>query len=833
MTPEKALVARRRERAKIANATAASNAIFNSQDAAQIEKDVTRCTWHLLTGNQRAQRLQMEHKRNKKVARLIHRKQSRLGNLINWTLVQSYQLTEEQQQEQQQQTTYTTTTVTKTTDDGTKKDDEKLHYYQGYHDVACIFLSTLGGTSSGRIPGIPGTLPPLAPAIASGLDLPAAVLLQVSQSHFRDCMRPDFMCLQTALRLALFPLIAVADPDVHAHLYDVDMEPFFAISWILTWFAHEIRDTAAVKRLFDVFLVSHPLMPIYMSVAMVVHPINRREVLATERDFADVHQTLAGLPKNSSMVGFKYRPGDGYVSDHETDEDGTLSTGALSLEETEFFVEQGGRLDDDDEPHSLVSASLSSTLEPPAKVPFQELIDNSVKLMQKYPPRTLVALATRYYGQEQVSTLLEQASPAGISMMEAPPAWASTPTAKADWVLKQRARERKGLSAKNRRDRRRENKRARSRSRSRGASVTRGRGFGNEEKEEAADESNKSRGRNRVISAPAVDSKSIKKYLTANSHRIPVIAIGHGAGDDEERRRRKRRKLVMAGVAAVAVASIVGAMLQSREDVTLLQTSGEPALGMVGDTAREMTATVEKNQSIERDTNRSLPNRSRAVKMPVEQVPRAIPENRVPHTVTVVQKVAIPKVSTPKVAIPEVVYSSVKTNPPVPPAAKPSSWVVVNMLSVATSKAGDQKATGRAPPLDDKMHPFLQLGKWTKGAAKVISKRVAAGLTKLGDHSHADKLQPLLKLGKWTKGVVAVTWKRVATGLTKLSEHSHLVGNLQPLLELGEWGRKLFNEAPPIHHVGKSLKVAYQSPGVQEVASALRDASVLAHYGKK
>lgn len=62
--------------------------LATSLDFRQIEMDVARCTWHLLTGDQRIQRIQMEHKRNRKVARLIRRKQRRLANLINYTLVQ-------------------------------------------------------------------------------------------------------------------------------------------------------------------------------------------------------------------------------------------------------------------------------------------------------------------------------------------------------------------------------------------------------------------------------------------------------------------------------------------------------------------------------------------------------------------------------------------------------------------------------------------------------------------------------------------------------------------------------------------------------------------------
>jgi hypothetical protein len=530
------------------------------------------------------------------------------------------------------------------------------------------------------------------------------------------------------------------------------------------------------------------------------------------------------LPKNSNMVGFKYRPGDGYVSDDEGDEDGTLSTGATSLDDADFFVEQGGRHLDDDgglyhhhhtiETQSLVSTALSSC-EPPAKVPFQELIDNSVKLMQRYPPRTLVALATRYYGQEQVNELLAETSPAGIRMMEAPPAWASTPTAKADWVLKQRARERRGLSAKNRRDRRREKKRARSRSRSRGSSVTRGgqgserersrgasvtRGGQGSEREQTANDdsswSTSSRGRggrsNRNSGAPAVNSKIIQKYLTDNSHTIPVIAIGHGTGDDEERRRRrKRRKLAIAGVAVVAVASIVaGAVIQNRQDVALLPNSGEPAASMVGETSRMSTAasgtSIEKKQPI-----------------PVERAPRVIEEIRVPQPV-------VGQVSTPKVA-----YSSATTNILVPgQEATTLAHVHDGGDTLRPLLQLGQRTRGAVAVIAKrlvKLQPILQFGQWTGSAVSVISKRLATGLAKL-DNPRLVLMKPILQFGGWTKDVVGGMWKRAATGLAKLG--------------------KMVHDAPNVHDVGMALKEAYDSPGGQEVACALQDASILSHYGK-
>ena len=83
-------------------------------DFQQIGLDVTRCTWHLLTGSQRSRRTQMRNKHKKKMAAHLKRKQLRLGNLINLVLIQSYG----------------------------ESDIEKMRYYQGYHDISSIFLSS-------------------------------------------------------------------------------------------------------------------------------------------------------------------------------------------------------------------------------------------------------------------------------------------------------------------------------------------------------------------------------------------------------------------------------------------------------------------------------------------------------------------------------------------------------------------------------------------------------------------------------------------------------------------------------------------------------------------
>jgi len=291
------------------------------------------------------------------------------------------------------------------------KEENRLRYYQGYHDVASIILAVLGGVEevggNGMMTKIP--TPPL-PRVESagstatdsssitrdgggpsrqdeqqqvynaassmGLTLACRVLLQLSHSHLRDAMRPNFAQLQSALKLIIMPLTATFDPQLHAHLHDCEMEPYFCLSWVITWFSHDVRDTALVKRLFDFFIVSHPLMVVYMSVAMMIHPLNRIEVLSADCDFACVHNALADLPKNSSNVGWRYLPGENPQSAA-----GGGTTGYVTGEEDDMLSCDPSLQDQsiDDGDGSVVSIGGSRSSRP--RVPFQELIDLSISLM--------------------------------------------------------------------------------------------------------------------------------------------------------------------------------------------------------------------------------------------------------------------------------------------------------------------------------------------------------------------------------------------------------------------------------------------------------------------
>jgi hypothetical protein len=134
-----------------------------------------------------------------------------------------------------------------------------VHYFQGLHDVAGVLLLVAGEAAAARL------------------------LARLVACHLRDCARPTIQAAVETLGL-LYPILRAADPALHAFLASLAREspaletPLFALSWYMTWFAHDVPSLPQCARLFDLFISSHPLMPLY--VAAVAMRAGREAVLA-------------------------------------------------------------------------------------------------------------------------------------------------------------------------------------------------------------------------------------------------------------------------------------------------------------------------------------------------------------------------------------------------------------------------------------------------------------------------------------------------------------------------------------------------------------------------
>jgi len=149
-----------------------------------------------------------------------------------------------------------------------KDKKRRRHYYQGYQDLSSIFLHIYSST----------------PHIAT------LILTTLSKFHLRDAMRDTFAVFHSVIAAMTLPILQEVDEEMHDWVESSGEEEFVYsvfLRWMVTWFAHDVHDVGIVERLFDVFLSSHPLMPLYVSIAILTHPMNRQDILQSCSDMVD------------------------------------------------------------------------------------------------------------------------------------------------------------------------------------------------------------------------------------------------------------------------------------------------------------------------------------------------------------------------------------------------------------------------------------------------------------------------------------------------------------------------------------------------------------------
>ncbi|XP_023272009.1 TBC1 domain family member 20-like isoform X1 [Seriola lalandi dorsalis] len=151
------------------------------------------------------------------------------------------------------------------------KHNPQLHYYQGYHDVAVTLLLVVGERMA------------------------IAMLDTLSNYHLRDFMDPTMDSTKHILNY-LMPILEQVDTELHDFMIRAEVGTIFALSWLITWYGHVLSEFRHTLRLYDFFLASHPLMPIYLAATIVLH--REKDVKQTECDMAMVHHLLSRIPQD-------------------------------------------------------------------------------------------------------------------------------------------------------------------------------------------------------------------------------------------------------------------------------------------------------------------------------------------------------------------------------------------------------------------------------------------------------------------------------------------------------------------------------------------------------
>ncbi|XP_065064914.1 TBC1 domain family member 20-like isoform X2 [Rhopilema esculentum] len=155
----------------------------------------------------------------------------------------------------------------------------ELHYYQGYHDVAVTLLRVVGE------------------------DLAMALLEQLSLHHIRDFM--DVNMERTNKMLALIhPILSKMDISLAAFIQSAEVGQIFALSWLITWFGHNLERFSVIVRLFDVFIATNPFMPIYVGAAIIESDVEN--VMELDCEMSTVHSYLSKLPNGLILEETEY-----------------------------------------------------------------------------------------------------------------------------------------------------------------------------------------------------------------------------------------------------------------------------------------------------------------------------------------------------------------------------------------------------------------------------------------------------------------------------------------------------------------------------------------------
>ncbi|KAI9636676.1 rab-GTPase-TBC domain-containing protein [Dioszegia hungarica] len=106
----------------------------------------------------------------------------------------------------------------------------------------------------------------------------------VSVLRVRDAMGSGMEGMMGMLRL-LKRILRAADPELSrfsSQISPVPTLPFFALSWILCLFSHDIDTLEPVQRMFDFLLARNPISAIYLAVAILIAKKPQMMVLAAE-----------------------------------------------------------------------------------------------------------------------------------------------------------------------------------------------------------------------------------------------------------------------------------------------------------------------------------------------------------------------------------------------------------------------------------------------------------------------------------------------------------------------------------------------------------------------
>ncbi|CAO3648298.1 unnamed protein product [Cunninghamella blakesleeana] len=149
----------------------------------------------------------------------------------------------------------------------------KLHYYQGFHDICTVFLLLFGQSNAIQL------------------------ISHVALFYLRDAMLDSLEPILKEIEL-LNTLYRLKNEKLYDHFQSMGVLPYYCLSWMITWFSHDLSDLEDIYRIFDLVLSTHPMMPLYITASLVLLKY-KPEDLGDDDDDLDpslLHHHLCKLP---------------------------------------------------------------------------------------------------------------------------------------------------------------------------------------------------------------------------------------------------------------------------------------------------------------------------------------------------------------------------------------------------------------------------------------------------------------------------------------------------------------------------------------------------------
>ncbi|KAK8803800.1 hypothetical protein WA158_001494 [Blastocystis sp. Blastoise] len=126
-------------------------------------------------------------------------------------------------------------------------EDKNLQYYQGFHDIV-EFTYWIGGKSWSYI-----------------------FMKQFIYTYLYDILTVPVTDTLNIM-IYIYDIIAIKDKQL-AEFFKSQYNgpPLFAFPWFITFFTHSLDSTTYLMRLFDIFIASNPLLPLYFCAALLLH----------------------------------------------------------------------------------------------------------------------------------------------------------------------------------------------------------------------------------------------------------------------------------------------------------------------------------------------------------------------------------------------------------------------------------------------------------------------------------------------------------------------------------------------------------------------------------